>query len=483
MSAIDRLITLTGLDTRAIETIIQSEFIGDFKKIRYLTAQINDNPLVASVCSIPLNLAIVYNLCQCNDTEPLPNTMIELYAKLIWTLAFASLKSNDSCENSTSLSSHRDLPEELQQSWWQVCELAFRKMEKGHNCYTSYQSDAAPLTSSELKKISCFGLIKPIAESGDTPSFSFLHPHFEEYLAALHLAKQPQEAQLKFMREAVANTKCENKTAITFWHFFISNYAHVVVNVNPGIVMQVLKIISAACHSNKQKYCLDLCHLSYEVENNVVNQKVVEAISIIDTGVLRFGHSHNVHDCTAMVYVIENITQECKIEINFQDCNLKPEHINHLANVLCEKSSIVQVRGLNLSGNKFNNSLAVDFFDKAAATLKSLKVLILRNCDIGTTLDIKAILSALTESACQTLIHLDLSFNPISVSMLQILQHMIKSHTMFESLQNLGLKGSLKHDVSITFLVNFSNSLSSECKCLQQLDLSDNYLGEPGIQI
>ena len=71
MSAIDRLIILTGLDTRAIETIIQSEFIGDFKKIRYLTAQINDNPLVASVCSIPLNLAIVYNLCQCNDTEPL----------------------------------------------------------------------------------------------------------------------------------------------------------------------------------------------------------------------------------------------------------------------------------------------------------------------------------------------------------------------------------------------------------------------------
>ena len=174
-----------------------------------------------------------------------------------------------------------------------------------------------------------------------------------------------------------------------------------VLNVNPDIIIQVLKILSTA---NKQKYCMDLCHLSYEAKNNVVNQKVVEAISLVGTRVLRFGHSHNVYDCTSMVYVLQNVTQECRVEINFQDCNLKPEHINHLANTLHEKSSIVQVRGLNLSGNKLSDSLAVDFFSKAAATLKSLRILILRKCDIGTTLDIKAILSALTESSCQTVI-------------------------------------------------------------------------------
>ena len=60
---LDRFITLTGLNKKAIESIIQSEFEGDFKRIRYLTAQLNDNPLVASICSTPLNLAIVCNLC------------------------------------------------------------------------------------------------------------------------------------------------------------------------------------------------------------------------------------------------------------------------------------------------------------------------------------------------------------------------------------------------------------------------------------
>ena len=473
LQSVDRFITLTGFDNKAIESIIQAEFEGDFKRIRYLTAQLNDNPLVASICSTPLNLAIVCNLCRSNDTKPLPNTMTELYVKLIWTLVANSINSDES----VSLSSHHDLPEELQQSWWHVCKLAFRNIEKGHDTFS--QSDATALTS-ELKKISYFGLIKPLPECGDTLSFSFLHPCFEEYLAALHLAKQPQEAQLGFMRELMTGGECESKTVITFWHFFISNYVRVVVNVNPDIIIQVLKVISPRLFSTKREYFINLCHFSFEAKHPVVNHQVVKAMYAIDNNVLRFGHPCNVRDCTAMIYVIGNMTQECKVEINFQDCHLKPEHINSLANALGEKSGIVQVKGLNLSSNKLSNSLAVDFFGKATATLKSLKVLILRNCDIGTNLDIQAILSALTESSCQTLIHFDLSFNPISISFLQILQRHIKSFATLEELQILGLKGSLKDDVSTSFLANLSDTLSTKCKCLRQLDLSDNNLGEPG---
>ena len=478
LQSVDRFITLTGFDKKAIESIIQSEFEGDFKRIRYLTAQLNDNPLVASTCSTPLNLAIVCNLCRSNHAQPLPNTMTELYAKLIWTLATASINSND-LQKSISLSSHHDLPEELQQSWWHVCELAFRNIEKGHD--TFFESDATVLTSesSELKKISYFGLIKPQPESGNTLSFSFLHPCIEEYLAALHLAKQPLEAQFGFMRELMTRGECESKTVITFWHFFISNYVRVVVNVNPDIIIQVLKVISPRLFSTKREYFISLCHYSFEAKHHVVNHQIVKAMHAVDNDVLRFGHPRNVHDCNAMIYVIGSMAQECKVEINFQDCHLKPEHINSLANALGEKSGIVQVRGLNLSSNKFNNSLVVDFFGKIAATLNSLKVLILRNCDIGTNLDIQAILSALAESSCQTLTHLDLSLNPISVTFLQILQHHIESFATMEELQILGLKGSLKDDVSTSFLANFSDTLSTKCKCLRQLDLSDNNLGEP----
>ena len=470
LQSVDRFITLTGFDKKAIESVIQAEFEGDLKRIRYLTVQLNDNPLVASMCSTPLNLAILCNLCRSNDVNPLPNTMTKLYAKLIRTLAAASSKSSD-LHKSISLSSHHDLPEELQQSWCHLCELAFRNIEKSYDTFS--HSDE----SLELKKISYFGLIKPQPESGDTLSFSFLHPCFEEYLAALYLATKPQEAQFRFMREL--STECDSKAVIAFWHFFISNYVRVVVNVNPDIIIQVLKVISPRLFSTKREYFRDLCHYSFEAKHHVVNHQVIKALSTVDNEALSF-HSRNVHDCNAMIYVIGNIMQECKVEINFQDCHLKPEHINSLANALHEKSSIVQVRGLNLSNTKLNNSLTVDSFNRIAASLKSLKVLILRNCDIGTNLDIQAVLSALTDASCQTLTRLDLSLNPISVSFLQILQRHIESFATFEGLQNLGLKGSLKKDVSISFLANFSDTLSSRCKCLRRLDLSDNNLGEPG---
>ena len=470
-SAIDRLITLTGFDRKAIKSIVQSEFAGDFKSIRYLTAQLNDNPLIVSACETPLNLAVVCNLCQASGAEPLPDTMTKLYSKLIWTLVSASIDGSNPHES--SLSSYHDLSEELQQSWWQVCKLAFSNIEKDRTTFSIIE-----VTSSNLKKISHFGLTKPRAE---TRSFSFIHPYFEEFLAALHLAKQPQEAQLKFIHEFVANEECNSKMAITFWHFFISNYAHQVANLNPDVVDQVLKILLAAYCTTKQNYYnMDLCHLSYEAKHDVVNQKVVEAISIVGTGVLRFGHPRDVYDFKSMVYVLQNVTQESKVEINFQDCNLRPECVNHLANALYEKSSVVQIKGLNLSGNRLSNSLVVDFFNKGAAALKSLKVLILRNCDIGTSLDIKAMLSALTQSTSPTLTHFDLSFNHISISFLQVLQQHLESYGTFESLQNLGLKGSLNNDVNTTFLANFSNALSLKCKCLRRLDLSENNLGEPG---
>ena len=47
-------------------------------------------------------------------------------------------------------------------------------------------------------------------------------------------------------------------------------------------------------------------------------------------------------------------------------------------------------------------------------------------------------------------------------------------------IQSLGLKRSLNIDVTTGYLVKFSGTLTSKCKCLRRLDLSENNLGEPG---
>ena len=478
LDMISRFVTLNGFDKMDIESIIQSEFEGDFRAICHLTAQLNDNLLIASICDTPFHLAILCDLCRSSgNAKPLPNTVTQLYAELIWTLASINIRRKDTYKNILTVSKYDDLPDGLRRPWQFLCEVAFKNFEKGHNIFS--HSLTNDLKLSELKMISYFGLIKPISEGGDTLSLSFLDPCFEEYLGSFYLAIQPQETLLTLIQDISRITKSGSNAIIPFWHFFVSNYVHMVANVNTDIILQVLKNISIASGSNRGSYFVSLCHISFEAKNSVVNDEVIKALCAEDKKTLNFGHCYGIHDCDAMIYVIENITQECKVEINFQECCLNSTHIDNLANALGSRSSILQVRGLNLSGNRLDNSLAVVFFNKATAAFKYLTILILSNCDIGTDFDIQTILSALLESSCQTLSHLDLSFNPLSVSFLQVFEYHIQSHTTFDSLQILSLKGSFKTDIS-TSLSNFADTLSSRCKYLRRLDLSDNSLGEPG---
>ena len=352
LELIGRFTILNGFDRTAVESIIQSEFEGDIRMIRYFTAQFNENPLIASVCSKPLHLAILCDLCRSSiDAKLLPkfNTKTDLYAKLVWTLAAMSIRNNDSHKSVLNLSKYDDFPRELLKPWQFLCELAFRNIKGGHKCYIISPSDT---TSSELKTFSYFGLIKPISENGDALSFSFLHPYFEQYLASLHLALQPHEDQVTLMQELVSeNTEWDSTI---FWHFFVCNYVSMVANVKSDIIQQVLKIISSIYHSYEGSYIVNLCNLSFEAMNSTVSHQIISEMDklAMDKKLLKFGHCRNVQDCIAMIYVIENIRQEHEIEINFQDCYLSPEHINSLAIALGNNSSTVQVRGLDLSNTK-----------------------------------------------------------------------------------------------------------------------------------
>ena len=471
---IDQFVTVTGFSKETIVSCVHSEFSGDTERISYLTVQLENNPLVEGMCRVPLNLAMICNLCQ-SQKEPLPDTMTELYTQVTLNLACIGIKHNYAYKDILSLSSYHDLPNELQQPWWFLCELAFRNIEKCHTAFS--RSEVTSILSSELEMVSYFSLLKSVPEIGDNVVFSFLHPIVEKYLAALHLARQPPGTQLKFIGLCARM----DHLSTTFWRFFLSHYVGDVPDVNADVIIHTLQMLSKVHLSRSDEYLL--CQYSLESRSKTVNCEVIRLLSATDSSgyvSLHFGGSHNAHDCIAMMYVIENIEKQCSVEINFQNCNLKAKHILKLANALGSRSNEVQVKGLDLSGNGLSDSVVVDFIYRAAAALSLLEKLFLRNCGIGTN-GISAIMDVLSKSSSQSLIQLDLSFNPLSVSCLQTLQYYIDHGTLMQ-LEILSLKGSLTKDVSLRYLTSFTDTLSSQCLCLRQLDLSENYLGKIGNQ-
>ena len=94
---------------------------------------------------------------------------------------------------------------------------------------------------------------------------------------------------------------------------------------------------------------------------------------------------------------------------------------------------------------------------------------------------ISAIMAALAKSPSHTLTQLDLSFNPLTVSGLRVLQDAVMLGTLAK-LDILFLQESLTQDpdANIDFLSNFVKALSSKCQLLRRMDLYGNNLGEPG---
>ena len=99
---IDRFVEVCGFSEENIKEYILSEFISDQKKAIHLIEQLESNPLVESVCSIPLNCAIVCHLWRTHE-EILPTMMTELYTKIILNVILRNIQKHHAYKNILSL--------------------------------------------------------------------------------------------------------------------------------------------------------------------------------------------------------------------------------------------------------------------------------------------------------------------------------------------------------------------------------------------
>ena len=468
-------ISVKGFSSETIHTCVASEFCGD-RKIKCFSEQLENNPLVEKMCSVPLNLAIFLNIFQ--SCESFPVTMTELYTKIVWSLAQLSIKNSGKYEHIDELSCYDDLPRELQQSWWSLCELAFKSIKECRAAFS--ESEASDCLSSELLAVSYFGTIKPnfISEREDGFALYFLHPVIEEYLAAQHLARQ-QLTSLHLDECAPISHLSE-----CFWKFFLSIYVNDALSPDVGIISHCIQLVSKRHHCSDSG-SLILCQYSFETKSRIVDQEIIEALcaqfinssaSGSDSPMLCFNCTQNAYDCMAVIYVIKSIEHKCSMKINFRNCSIAETQTLELGRIIGSKEGKIQVKDLDLSENRLSDSMVVDFVDYAAAALQSLEKLFLRNCGIGER-SVHAFLE-LVAMTSPSLVLLDLSYNPLSAHLLQIIKDHIVSGSLMK-LEILSLKGSLPTDINMHQLGDFSETLVTHCSSFRQLDLSANNLGKP----
>ena len=423
LSDIDRFVEVRGFSKEHIVEYIQSEFARDQKKAGHLLEQLGDNPLVESVCSVPLNCAIVCHLWRTLE-EALPTTITEIYTKIILNLVFRNIQKIDTYNTVMCLSKFDSLPADLQQPWWLMCEFAFQALEKDQLVFSREELEAFfPEGLALDKRILCFGLLQSaesVLETGFGKSFHFLHLTFQEYLAALHLARQTPDKQLEVFRshkqKDVYRFSIVNKFFFGINHFSDSNIDKC------SFIQQIFKCVDSSFFLGT----LDLCHCAFEAHNDLVNSLTSRCIfdihSCIGSSVkINFGYPRTAHDCTAVLYVLANMQEHCDMKMDFGNCGVRESQIKKLVDILASKEGKLQITILYLSGSR------------------------------------------------------------LTVSCLQALENAVRGD-LFAKLTELDLEGSLTSDAdtNAAWLTTFLEARSAHCPHLRSLNLSDNNLGVPG---
>ena len=421
---IDRFVEVRGFSKEHIVEYIQSEFTSDQGKADRLREQLEGNPLIESVCSVPLNCAIVCHLWRTLE-EALPTTMTELYTKIILNLILRNICKLDAYESVLKLPKFESLPADLQQSWWLLCEFAFRALEKDQLVFSQEELEVFfPKGLALDKGILCFGLLQSAESVGVGISFHFLHLTFQEFLAAQYLARQRADKQL----EAFQTYKFFSSNRFKMvWKFLFGINSNLEFNEDIiSFIQQTLKCVAGGPDDEDTHVLsyytlsdrISVCHCAFESHNDLVNKNVTQYLVThpIFNDMIDFGYPGTAHDCSAMLYVITNL-QECGHGLNINFGNASDNQIKELLHILASKIGKLWISDLDLSGNR------------------------------------------------------------LTVSSLQALESAVRGDVLAK-LEDLSLEGSLTGDADTN--AKWLATLSGHCPNLKSLHLSNNNLGVPG---
>ena len=464
---IDRFAEVRGFSKKNIKEFIISEFTGNKERADSLLEQLERNPLIESVCSIPLSCAIICHLWR-TLKDALPVTMTELYTKIISNIVLRNVKKAFP-ENADilSLSSFNELPYDLQSSWQSLCKFSFQMIQMDQIVFTKEELVSfVPQYAALDEKILCFGLLQStqsILDTGLGVSFSFLHLTFQEYLAAFYLTQQPFDVQAQLCYKFAMSNQFD-----MIWRFFSGITSKTSSLRDKGIINKLFTILDIKYNP------WTLCHCLFEADCRNVNH-----IAKNFNWMCSFHPPLTAHDCSALVHIINHL-QDGILHVIFKDCDLRDKQVIALGQALSNKQGKLQIESLDLSGNRISDDgIAAIFNDKSFTAFQVLQSLKLGANKIGPT-GVDCILTLL-QSTGSSLTVLSLAHNPLKLSGQQALLNAICGN-LFTNLKALSLRGSLNDnaDTNAILLTSLAESLSDYCPQLEKLDISENNLGIPG---
>ena len=164
---------------------------GDTKALKALLEKIQENPVVQSICYLPLNAAFIVHTFKCKG-QSLPNTEYEIYLSVILSCIQRHFEREGKDHDlPREVASFNDLykSEAVREPFQCLCELAYRGVMENKVTFSSSDLPQGSNTLSLLQAIESF------LQSGKSVFYNFLHLSIQEVLSAYYIATQFSDSE------------------------------------------------------------------------------------------------------------------------------------------------------------------------------------------------------------------------------------------------------------------------------------------------
>ena len=425
---IDRYSKIQGFDKEKIEKYVLSQCPAGIAD--HVIELLASNSLLESICSVPLNCAMLCYIQQILGDIPswTSTTLTDLYKNITLNIIKRNI-AKDKPESKLLFSDFDSLPECLRESWWHQCEFAFRALVKNQLVFT--EENELPADTEGMRSFGLVQSTKSHLVSGPAISFHFLHSTFQEFLAALHLERQPPKTKVKLCD----HLHSESENIALVWRFFFGICRSKGNKYENESEKRAIKKIIKSLHHN----ALTQCHCAFEAQSQIIDNEVTYEAEKLNPS--------TADDCMAIAYVIANGQHSVPVKkIDFNNCGLDDKLINGIMDTLT-KADNLHIKQLILDENRLSGNGISCLFNKDSYIFRSLKLL-------------------------------NLSQNPLGASGFMKLEEVVSNGTL-ANLRWLYLQGSLDHelvgDVTENHLsVSFWRTLSSKCPKLNIVNLVES---------
>ena len=339
---IDRRIEILGLSDEEQNNYIELSLAGFPGKKEELDKYLTRNPIIKSLCCVPLHLAILLYLFKQGS---LPETLTEINESFIVHTIYRSLEKNN-CSVVGTFDKLRNLPKDILDFVCKLSEVAYNGLKKHKIVFTFDEvKEICPNIMDMPGAVNGFGLMEAVQHypeigAGKTMSFNFLHFTMQEFLAAFFISHLHGEKQLLLIKE-------------TFWHQRYAFMWMMYVGIVGTDSNLFLKFIDSETLSDIQKdkiKCVYLLQCCSEAKSKQIPDKVS---SLFDNKIEFYGMVFPPYTFWSIIsFMYKSDIQTRYNTIIFQHCFFESDKMNLLYQfVINNPEKVSTLKYIDLDGS------------------------------------------------------------------------------------------------------------------------------------